>query len=127
MKFDDPERAFVLVVLGLCLAPVVVSVVVVACQPPPPPPPRTDIVGLFLGIASALSPSSAPSVKPGESGVTPSAAAPSALASLPPSAPASVAPSSAARRVPRVLPAGTASRRLGESDIVDPWGRRGKR
>ena len=124
MRLDYPERTTALVVMGSCLALFGAIVVWGAHQPPPPPPPRTDIVGLLRGIASTLSPSSTPSAEPSVSAAPPSPLAPSALASPPPSAAASAAPSRAARPGRRAPPGGTAHRKPGESDVVNPWGSR---
>ena len=84
MRLDDPERAGALVVVLVFPILFGVVLVVAAHQPPPPPPPKTDIVGLLRGVATTLSPLSAPSTKPGESAATPSIEAPSVLASPPP-------------------------------------------
>lgn len=125
MRLDDPERAGALVVVLVFPILFGVVLVVAAHQPPPPPPPETDIVGLLRGVATTLSPLSAPSTKPGESAATPSIEAPSVLASPPPSAAASAAPASAARAGRRAQPSGPVSRKPGApgaSEIVNPWG-----
>jgi hypothetical protein len=124
MRLDNPERAGALVVGWALLVLFGVILVVAAHQPHPRPAPKTDLVGLLRGIASTLSPPSAPSTRPSESAVPPSTAAPSVLASPPPSAAASAAPSSAARPGRRAQPAGPVRRQPGApgaSDVVNPW------
>lgn len=124
MRLDDPERTAALVVVGSCLGLFGAIVVWGAYHPPPPPPPRTDIVGLLLGIASTLSPSSTPSAEPSVIAAPPSTLAPSAVASPPPSAAAPAATSRAARPGRRAQPTGPVRRKPGApgaSDVVDPW------
>ena len=122
--YEDERKAVnrVLLLGVACCA----GVVLFYTPPPPPPPPPSALEGLFeLGkavnaVARQVA-SSVPSAEPIASTGTLSAAAPSAVAT-PPSSEASAAPSSAVRRVPRARPTGTATRKPGQSDVVDPWG-----
>ncbi len=113
----EDERSALRCVLFLVVASGVAAVLLYT-PPPPPPPPPSSFQGLLAlwTLMARLSPSSVPSAStaPATSGALLS------TATMPSSAP-SAAPSAASpsRRSTRSI--GIAGRKLGASDVVEPW------